>query len=1051
VTALTLGCPWAVAQVRPVAPSQNAKPAPEGKAAVDAVRELEVALKKSPRDARVHVLLGLAYWNRGDLPRGLELFQRAVELAPDSSEAHNWLGVALLDKSDFPNGIAALRKAVTLDPKYGRAWSNLGSALAKSGELDEAVEVFQKALALEPNGVGAHLNLGMALREKGDLEAALDHLQRVVTAEPENPGIQYEYGRTLRQSGDLKGAIASFEKALALNPELREGYYALGQALKEQSAAGRKPVAPAASQADDLIVRARDAVAGGDLNAARGHLTAALQTDDANAQAQTLLGFVLGQQGDPASALRHLEKAVALQPDLAEARYNLGAALWFTGTRDRALAELRQSVVLDPSAGAAYAFLGMALRESGQLDEARVALQRAIALLPPTTAIYVDLGITFLRTGELDKALGQIEAGLNAPSAGGPTPDWDAAIAGLREAAGRHADRADVHNTLGLVLGRKGANGNDVVAAFRDAVRLRPDYAEAHNNLGLVLIQSGDDAGGIAALREAVRLAPDYVDALTNLGAALTPTDTAAAILHLEKAAALAPGSVNAQFNLAMAYGASTDHGVKKEIEQLRKVAGLAPAFARAHLALGKALLRDGQLPDAVKALEEAVRLDPQVGEAHYQLGLALNRAGRREDAAAALKKGRELVSADDRQQNAALDIAEGRAALEAGNLPEAVAKFQLAIKRLPESAEAHRHLGEALEKQGDAAGASAAYEKALELNPGAGAARQGLDRLAASRAAAPSTPPTPGVDDPVLMAELEGYVRDGRFTEVEPLLVDYVGKRPKSSWGWYALGYSYYAQKKIGESIKALAKSLQLDVKNAEAHKILGRNLMIIGRFDAAQIEFEQGIRYKPDSAELHYNLGRLHSIQDNWEPARKSLEAALRIDPDYVEAVDGLGFALEALGDDEGAVAHYQRAVALNEAKKGTFDAPHVNLSAYYNRTGDAQKAREHALKALGLDPRSDRALFQKAKADERDGRLDDAVDALNRAIVVNPRASSYYYVLAGVYRKMGWDDESRKALEVFKKLEQESSELEKKRRSAGSAAPGAPMSGRSREQAP
>ena len=79
----------------------------------------------------------------------------------------------------------------------------------------------------------------------------------------------------------------------------------------------------------------------------------------------------------------------------------------------------------------------------------------------------------------------------------------------------------------------------------------------------------------------------------------------------------------------------------------------------------------------------------------------------------------------------------------------------------------------------------------------------------------------------------------------------------------------------------------------------------MIIGRFDAAQIEFEQGIRYKPDSAEMHYNLGKLFSIQDNWEPARKAFEAALRIDPAYVEAIDALGFALEALGDDEGAVA--------------------------------------------------------------------------------------------------------------------------------------------------
>jgi protein O-GlcNAc transferase len=207
----------------------------------------------------------------------------------------------------------------------------------------------------------------------------------------------------------------------------------------------------------------------------------------------------------------------------------------------------------------------------------------------------------------------------------------------------------------------------------------------------------------------------------------------------------------------------------------------------------------------------------------------------------------------------------------------------------------------------------------------------------------------------------------------------------------------------------------------------------MVIGRFDAAQIEFEQALRYKPDSAEAQYNLGKLFSVQDNWEPARKALEAALRLDPSYIEALDALGFALEALGDDAGAIAKYEKAIELNDSRHGSFASAHVNLSAYYNRTGEGEKALEHARKAIALDAKSDRAWFQKGRADERRGSLDDAVDALNQAIALNPRAASYYYVLAGVYRRLGWSDDSRKALDMFKRLEQESNELEKKRRSA------------------
>jgi len=125
------------------------------------------------------------------------------------------------------------------------------------------------------------------------------------------------------------------------------------------------------------------------------------------------------------------------------------------------------------------------------------------------------------------------------------------------------------------------------------------------------------------------------------------------------------------------------------------------------------------------------------------------------------------------------------------------------------------------------------------------------------------------------------------------------------------------------------------------------------------------------------------------------------------------------------------------VNEAHGGTFGAAHVSLSAYYNRTGDPDKALEHARKAIEIDPSSDRAWFQKAKADERQDRLNDAVSALNEAISRNPRSSSYYYVLAGVYRRLGWMDDSRSALEHYKRLDKESAELEKKRRSVASEA--------------
>ena len=1003
--------------------------------------QLQDQVAKNPNDARLYIALGLAHWQRHDFQHALEAFQHAVKLDPHSADAHNWLGVALLENGDFDASIAEFRQTIALDPKYTRAYANLGSALNKSGQLDEAVKVFEKAVALEPKSPVAHMNLGVALRAKGDTNGALRELRFVAEREPDDASVQFTLGQILQQSGNAPAAIDAFENAVRLDPEFREAYYALGSALKKQALSLPKPRPPAAGSATDLYKQGEQAAAQGNLDEAERFLNEALRQDETHAYAQNLLGFVLGQRGDLISALGRLENAVSLRPDVADMHYNLGVALWYSGSKERAISELRESVKLDPSSAPSASFLGVALRESGQLDDARRFVQRAIALQPSFAASYVDLGLVCLDKGELDRALGQFETGLNFQPGAGPAPDWNGAIAALQKSLASKPNNADAHNLVGLILGRSGADSSKVIDEFKAAARIRPDFAEAHNNIGLVLAQNNDGEGAIKEFREALKIQPDYVDALTNLGAILVSTsaDTAEAVRVLQRAVALAPTSMKAQFNLAEAYGADPNYGPAKEVEHLRKVIAIDPNFPGAHRALGKALLREGEIDESVTELQTAVRLEPQSTEAHYQLGLSLARAGRKDEAEAELHKSRELASSEDRKQNSDLDVAEGRVALDKGDLGQAREKFQHALTLQPESSDAEHLFATVLEKQGDVEGALTAYRKTVELNPG--------DALARDRITALSSVSGP-VDDGARMNELNAYFRSGKFQEVEPLLSVYVQEHPKSSWGWYALGYSRFAQKKIGESIEALAKSLQLDVRNAEAHKILGRDLMAIGKFEAAQTEFEQGIQYQPQSAEMHFDLGKLYSIQDDWTFAKKEFEAAVRLNPSYLEGLDGLGFAQEALGEDEAAVATYEKAIAINESQGGHFVSSHVNLSAHYNRKGDSAKALVYAGAALKLDPKSDGASFQQAKAYEDMGRLEDAESALKQAIALNPRMSAYYYVLANIDKRLGKMKEREEALASFQRLEQESNKMEELRRSLANKSMAQPEANKQRE---
>src|SRR5262249_53306957 len=143
----------------------------------------------------------------------------------------------------------------------------------------------------------------------------------------------------------------------------------------------------------------------------------------------------------------------------------------------------------------------------------------------------------------------------------------------------------------------------------------------------------------------------------------------------------------------------------------------------------------------------------------------------------------------------------------------------------------------------------------------------------------APERPTPP--DDPGKVTLFEDYIRKQQFKEVEPLVLEYLKVNPRSWWGHYVLGYTMFGQHRIGDSIKALATSLQLNLDNADAHRLLGRNLMVIGRYDTAQTELEQAVKLRPQWAEAHYDLGKIHSAHDNYPPAKLELEEAVRLNP--------------------------------------------------------------------------------------------------------------------------------------------------------------------------
>lgn len=278
---------------------------------------------------------------------------------------------------------------------------------------------------------------------------------------------------------------------------------------------------------------------------------------------------------------------------------------------------------------------------------------------------------------------------------------------------------------------------------------------------------------------------------------------------------------------------------------------------------------------------------------------------------------------------------------------------------------------------------------------------------------------------DPVL-ADIEREIAGGKYDAAKAPMETYVKDHPDSARAHYDLGYVLFRIHKIGDSIGEMAKSLKLNPDNGEAHKILGMDFTIIGRYDVAESELQWAERLEPDSREIHYQLGRTYYTRGVYARARQEFETVLRMDPVNMKAYNNLGLVMEVLGDDAMAVKDYTTAARLDDEQGLHSEWPYVNLSAYYNRQYESDEALVYAQKALTVNPRSDLAYFQIAKANRTKGEWQKAVDAAMSAIAIESRQAEYYYVLGVALRKLGREKESKEALASFEKLQEQEATL-------------------------
>ena len=200
-------------------------------------------------------------------------------------------------------------------------------------------------------------------------------------------------------------------------------------------------------------------------------------------------------------------------------------------------------------------------------------------------------------------------------------------------------------------------------------------------------------------------------------------------------------------------------------------------------------------------------------------------------------------------------------------------------------------------------------------------------------------------------------------------------------------------------EAIAAYRRLIELCPEGIEFHRHASGSLAAIGRIDEAIADGEKASDLALQNPEFALHVGVLLLNARRYAEAAGYLGRAVALEPDNAHALCELAAACHALGDSDEAVALALRAGAL--IRGGTpGDTPGdrsiaIHVAELLMRCGWTDEAAEllHSVAAAGAtvgDPRLFRVL---SAAEMMRGRLEVALEAVDRAIAGAPDVAEYH----------------------------------------------------------
>ncbi len=440
---------------------------------------------------------------------------------------------------------------------------------------------------------------GQDQQSNAEAQRLLEQIELGLKQQPSNPRLLAARGLALERLNRDQDALQSFEKSLAISPKFLIALEGAAEITYRTHDPKTTDYLSRILQQDPQNAAAHG-MAGAlafeehDCPAANRHFAAAEPALNDNPLALAQWGECLLAEDEAHLATKQLGQSLRLRPQDKTVSYNLALALHLDHHDEEAL-EITKTLAADSDV---LNLVGSIYAGQDKVADAIAAFRKATELDPKNEQNYIDLASLCLDHQSFDIAADIVNVGIaNIP------------------------DSAALYTLRGAIAAQT-SNMEQSAADFERANRLKPDASYGDVGLSLLLGQQSQLDEAIAVIRSRLERAPN--DAKLNF---------LLADLLMRKS------------------GDAQESGQDEARRLLMKAVRLQPDFAKAHAALGKLLLKSGQVDAAIVELKVALEKEPNDRVALNQYVLALTRLHRTEEARAAAERLRNVLAEDRRAE----------------------------------------------------------------------------------------------------------------------------------------------------------------------------------------------------------------------------------------------------------------------------------------------------------------------------------------------------------------------------------------------------------------